>query len=187
MVAVAARDGRAQAALVERLARRVRRVALLLCRSAADADDAAQAALMEILGSAATFRVATSLERWADRITTRTALRMVRRERTKQGLLGRWLVPGVLPWGGAASAGPSEPLGLSDILSHLAPERREALVLRHALGYSVDEIAEVTGSPAGTVKDRLVAARKQIRRLLDRDALRLGRAENTSTRIGGMR
>src|SRR5687768_14700960 len=71
MAAVAANDRTAQRVVVERLARRVRKVTGLLCRTAADADDAAQLALIEILKSADTFRVATSLERWAERITIR--------------------------------------------------------------------------------------------------------------------
>jgi RNA polymerase sigma-70 factor (ECF subfamily) len=54
-------------------------------------------------------------------------------------------------------------------LERLAPRRREAFILRHALEYTVEEIAELTGAPPGTVKDRLVNARKQLRRMLDRE------------------
>src|SRR5687767_12270040 len=100
MAAVAAMDRTAQRVVVERLARRVRKVTGLLCRTAADADDAAQLALIEILKSADTFRVATSLERWAERITIRTTLHAARKERSRKGLLERWLPEGVLPWGG---------------------------------------------------------------------------------------
>ena len=46
-------------------------------------------------------------------------------------------------------------------------------MLKHALGYTTEEIAELTDKPVGTVKDRLVAARKQIRRLITRE-LKLG-------------
>jgi DNA-directed RNA polymerase specialized sigma24 family protein len=45
-----------------------------------------------------------------------------------------------------------------------------AFVLRHLAEYSVEEIAELTGAPPGTVKDRLVSARKQLRTWLRRDA-----------------
>jgi DNA-directed RNA polymerase specialized sigma24 family protein len=47
------------------------------------------------------------------------------------------------------------------------------LVLKHALGYTTDEIAELVDKPVGTIKDRLVAARKQIRRSILRE-LRIG-------------
>jgi RNA polymerase sigma-70 factor (ECF subfamily) len=170
MSLVARQDARAQRLLVERLTQRVRRITRLLSGASVDPDDAAQLSLLEILRSADSFRVATSLERWADRISARTTLRLVRREHQRRNLLTRWLVPGSLPWGKKEEPGQGERIGLTSVLARLSPPRREALVLRHALEFSVDEIAELTGAPPGTVKDRLVAGRKQLRRLLERDA-----------------
>jgi len=166
MAAVAANDPSAQRAVAQRLAPRVRKVAGLLCRNAADADDAAQLALIEILKSAGNFRVATSLEGWAERVTIRTTLRAVRRERSRRGLLERWVPAGLLPWGGRASEPAGEQLGLDTLLQRLSRERYQVFVLHHALDYTVEEIAELTGTPSGTVKDRLVTARKQLRKLL---------------------
>jgi RNA polymerase sigma-70 factor (ECF subfamily) len=166
MAAVAANDPFAQRVVAQRLAPRVRKVAGLLCRSAADADDAAQAALIEILRSAASFRVATSLERWADRVTARTTLRMARRERSRRGLLERWLPEGLLPWGASTVQNAVEAVSLDTLLNRLSYERFQVFVLHHALDYTVEEIAELTGAPPGTVKDRLVMARKQLRKLL---------------------
>ncbi len=166
MAAVAANEPSAQRAVTQRLAPRVRKVAGLLCRSAADADDAAQAALIEILRSAASFRVATSLERWADRVTARTTLRTARRESSRRGLLERWVPADLLPWGAPAVRSPIDAVSLDALLNCLSRERLEAFVLHHALDYTVDEIAELTGAPPGTVKDRLVMARKQLRKLL---------------------
>jgi RNA polymerase sigma-70 factor (ECF subfamily) len=166
MAAVAASDAAAQRTVVQRLARRVRKITGLLCQTAADADDAAQLALIEIIKSAGTFRVATSLERWAERVTIRTTLRAARRERSRRGLLERWLPAGVLPWGGPAIQSSVEEVSLDTLLRRLSPDRREAFLLHHALDYTVEEVAELTGAPVGTVKDRLVAARKQLRKLL---------------------
>lgn len=166
MAAVAANDPDAQRVVVERLARRVRKVTGLLCGGAADADDAAQLALIEILKSADTFRVAASLERWAERVTIRTTLRAVRREKSRKRLLERWLPAGVLPWGGPPSQSAVERVGLDALLQRLSRERLQAFALHHALDYTVEEIAELTESPVGTVKDRLVSARKQLRKLL---------------------
>jgi len=172
MALVAKRDARSQRALLDRLSPRVRRVARCLAGSAADGDDAAQLALIEILNSAESFRFESSLEAWADRVTARTTLRLLRRERRRRNVLLRWLVPGTLPWTLKETALPQELHGLEGLLAQLSDARREALVLRHALDFSVEEIAELTASPAGTVKDRLVAARRQLRRLLERDAHR---------------
>jgi RNA polymerase sigma-70 factor, ECF subfamily len=166
MAAVAANDPSAQRAVAQRLAPRVRKVAGLLCRNAADADDATQLALIEILKSAGNFRVATSLEGWAERVTIRTTLRAVRRERSRRSLLERWVPAGLLPWGGRASQPAGEQLGLDTLLQRLSRERYQVFVLHHALDYTVEEIAELTGTPPGTVKDRLVTARKQLRKLL---------------------
>src|SRR5437762_958609 len=47
---------------------------------------------------------------------------------------------------------------------HLLPETyRELIVLRHSHDLSYDEIAEVTGLPLGTVKNRLFRAREAMR------------------------
>jgi RNA polymerase sigma-70 factor, ECF subfamily len=170
MAAVAANDRSAQRALVQRLARRVRRITGLLCRTSADADDAAQLALIEILKSAESFRIATSLERWAERVTIRMTLRDARRERNRKSLLERWVPADLLPWGGPAIQSSVEDFGLDALLKRLSRERFEAFVLHHALDYTVDEIAELTGAPVGTVKDRLVSARKQLRKMLGAEA-----------------
>jgi RNA polymerase sigma-70 factor, ECF subfamily len=169
MASVARREPAAERALVERLSSRVRRLSRMLSGTLVDADDAAQMALLEILRSAGGFHVAMSLERWADRITARTTRRLMRREIERKGLLARWVAPGSLPWGRKETP-PAELVGLEPFLDRLSPERREALVLRHALEYSVEEIAELTGAPMGTVKDRLVSARKELRRALESDA-----------------
>ena len=48
----------------------------------------------------------------------------------------------------------------------LPPTYRELIVLRHSNDLSYDEIAEVTGLPLGTVKNRLFRAREAMRDLL---------------------
>jgi len=48
----------------------------------------------------------------------------------------------------------------------LPPAYRELIVLRHSQDLSYDEIAEVTGLPLGTVKNRLFRAREAMRDLL---------------------
>jgi RNA polymerase sigma-70 factor (ECF subfamily) len=175
MAAVAARDPRAQRTLVDRVGGRVRKVAGLLCPSAADADDAAQASMLEILQSAESFRTATSLKGWVDRITVRTTLRLHRRERRRRNQLVLWLSSGIMRWGDTAVGGPGERIGVDALLNGLSDERRTAFVLRHGLEYTVEEIAELTASPVGTVKDRLVASRKLLKRMIEREAERTER------------
>jgi len=51
-------------------------------------------------------------------------------------------------------------------MRELAPEFREALVLRELEGLSYREIASITGVPMGTVMSRLARGRDWLRRLL---------------------
>jgi RNA polymerase sigma-70 factor (ECF subfamily) len=52
------------------------------------------------------------------------------------------------------------------IVSGLPPTYRELIVLRHSHDMSYDEIADVTGLPLGTVKNRLFRAREMMRDVL---------------------
>lgn len=170
---VAAADARAQRVLAHRLAPRVQRLTARLLANRADADDAAQISLMEILRSAGGFREEASIERWADRITVRAALRYAREQRRRSfRLLGAFDID-ELRGQAAPRSDEQTPRPITDYLAELPDARREVLVLKHALGYTAEEIAELTDKPVGTVKDRLVAARKQLRKLIQRE-IRIG-------------
>ena len=52
---------------------------------------------------------------------------------------------------------------IEEVIRHLPPAYRELIVLRHAHDFSYDEIAEVTGLPLGTVKNRIFRAREAMR------------------------
>jgi RNA polymerase sigma-70 factor (ECF subfamily) len=52
---------------------------------------------------------------------------------------------------------------IESVVDALSPAYRELVVLRHSHDLSYDEIAEVTGLPLGTVKNRLFRAREVMR------------------------
>nr|WP_255216238.1 RNA polymerase sigma factor [Pseudenhygromyxa sp. WMMC2535] len=166
MQAVASGDKAAQAALIARILPSVLGRARGLCRAPADADDAAQEALLEILRSARSFSGRGSLQGWCDRITVRTTLRRQRRELRKLVLLDSACDLEQLPARGREiplrEAVPGE---LQDYLAELSADRYEALCL-WAKGHAIDEIAEHTGASPNTIKDRLRMARKQVRRAI---------------------
>jgi len=168
---VAAADRHAQRVLAHRLAARVQRISQRLIRNRADADDAAQLALIEILRSAGTYQDISSIERWADRITVRTVLRHARNQRRKPWHLGALVDVETVSAPPPEEAEPraAAPRPVDEYLAELPAARREVLVMKHSLGYTTQEIAELTNSPVGTIKDRLVAARKQLRKLIGRD------------------
>ena len=163
MRAVAAQQAPAEAELVERVLGLVRQRARLLTRSDADADDAAQNSMIEILRSAKNYRGEGSLESWCERIAIRTTLRHQRRQSRDLQRLGS-TDPDLIPSETAPRRLSEEIPGvLADYLDELSDDRRQALVLRHVLELSVDEIAEHSGVSRNTVKDRLRMARRQLR------------------------
>jgi RNA polymerase sigma factor (sigma-70 family) len=164
----AAGDPHAQRLLVERLSRRVRNIALAILGNVEDAEDAAQAILMEVLESLQRYQ-AGNLLAWADRIAVRTAARHARQRRVRGA---RWDARVDLDEIGGhlgQAMEPSLPRPIIEYLAELPETRRVALVLRHVMGYSIEEIAELTEVSVNTVKDRLLRAREQVRRTIRRE------------------
>jgi len=183
MELVAANNSNAQRTLACRLLPRVRRATRALLRDRSDADDATQLCLLEVLRSAKSFRGVGSIEAWSDRITIRTTLRQAKRKRSQLQRIDAGAEPDALSGGQATDATLTTadlPRDLREYLEALTKDRREALVLRHVLGHSVAEIAELTGVSPNTVKDRLLTARQEIRKMVRRDHLTHPRAERKS-------
>ena len=61
---------------------------------------------------------------------------------------------------------------LQRALGRLRSEEREALYLAAVEGYTVREIADLTGSPLGTVSSLIQRSRRKLRADLDRDRVR---------------
>jgi RNA polymerase sigma-70 factor (ECF subfamily) len=60
---------------------------------------------------------------------------------------------------------------LVDALGKLSPKQRAAVVLHHAVGYPLREVAAILGSTTGAVKVHLSRGRRRLRELLgDEDA-----------------
>lgn len=165
-------DRRAQAWLLERVTPTVRKVTRALLRHGPDADDAAQLSMLEILKSAGSYRGDAAVEHWARRITVRTSLRYIRKERTRQpshGAVSEQLERQAAPE--RAPAWETLPRRVTDYLEELPKLQREAIVLHHALGHSIDEIAELTDVSPNTVKGRLRLGTKSLRKLVRRELL----------------
>ena len=124
---------------------------------------------MEILRSASAYR-GDSLFAWADRIAVRTAVRYARQRRVRAAHVDADADPEAAnsaPGPAASQHAIARPV--LEYLSELPEARRTALVLRHVMGYSVNEIAGLTDTSPNTVKDRLLQARRQVRRSIRRD------------------
>lgn len=171
-LAQAASEGDRSAAetLTRRVLPTVRRVARALMANRSDAEDATQLALLEVLRAAQSYRGTGPLEAWARRIASRTVLRHARRCRgsrpetaphdetvdPRRAILRTTVLDAL-------------PRPLEEYLEELPEVQRIALVLRHALGHTVPEIADVTNAPVPTVKSRIKKAHQELRRLIRRD------------------
>lgn len=54
-----------------------------------------------------------------------------------------------------------------ELLNQLPPPQRSVLLLHFVEDFSLEEIADITGAPIGTVKSRLHYAKRALRKLLD--------------------
>lgn len=68
-----------------------------------------------------------------------------------------------------ASEAPDRYYELHSAVCELPRKQRAALVLYYFREHSVSEVAEILGVPEGTVKSRLCAARRQIKRRLEHE------------------
>ncbi|MEM6990419.1 MAG: RNA polymerase sigma factor [Myxococcota bacterium] len=164
-------DGDAQSQLVHRLLPHLRQVAHALLGRTADADDAVQIALMRVLEGLPTWRADAALHHWARRVAATTCLRMrEQNNRRSRRISGDADVEAVVaPAPACAPDGRDVGRSARDYLDQLPAVQRQVVLLRHALGYSVDEIAEITEVPEGTVKSRLLYGRRTLRKLARRD------------------
>jgi RNA polymerase sigma-70 factor (ECF subfamily) len=176
---VAAGDRKQAEVLARRLLPYVRRVTHSLLGSTTDAEDATQAALVEILQSARSYTGRGSLEAWAHRIAARVALRGARRARALRIVELTEDQEPVDYSGVFDHQAPVEsvPRPLDEYLAELSDVQRDAVVLRHGLGHTVPEISEMTNAPIPTVKSRILKAQQELRRLIRRD-LHLGRKKD---------
>jgi RNA polymerase sigma factor (sigma-70 family) len=130
-----------------------------LCARIAPAapDDATQEALLAVFCGLPSLRAPEAIMTWVRSVTVRTATRFARQA-------DREVVAATTP---ADRSDPSFE-GLADIddaLARLPLPQRAVLVLRTREGLSEQEIANILGIPAGTVKSRLHRARAAFREM----------------------
>jgi RNA polymerase sigma-70 factor (ECF subfamily) len=164
-------DDVAKRELLLRVLPTIRGATRTLLAQRADADDATQQAMLDLLGGLEGFRGDGSLGGWARTIAVRAALRHAARQRRHASLVDPEPVIEARHAAGYDEDALAEqlPRSVRAYLGELPPVQRQALVLRHGLGYTVPEIAEVCGESVNTIKSRLVTARKLLRKLVRRD------------------
>jgi RNA polymerase sigma-70 factor (ECF subfamily) len=142
----------------------VYRVALRLLNSAADAEDVVQDVFVGIGRSLLSFEGRGSLEGWIKRVTSRTALMRLRRQRSRNEIS---LDAGLPAWSASAGSSPVDRLTLEKALGQLPDSLRVVFVLKEVEGYSHQEIGEMLGIRPGTSKIRLHRARKELQNSIE--------------------
>ena len=160
--------------------------ALRMTRNPTDAEDIVQETYTNAFSSFKQFRPGTNLKAWLYRILTNTYINSYRKsQRQPQSGAGDDIEDWQLARAASHdSAGlPSaemEALGqlptdvVTNALNELSPDFRQAVLLADAEGFSYKEIAEIMGTPIGTVMSRLNRARAQLRSLLADYAAEMG-------------
>lgn len=130
------------------------------------AEEAVQEAWVEVLRGLPGLRDDHAFAAWAYRITTRRCVRLIRR---RQG--ERALTRAVAAEPREMSAEDHHDDGDGDrikrAMADLPPDQRAAVWLFHLQGLSVAETAIALDVPAGTVKTRLMHARRKLRDSLE--------------------
>ena len=158
-------DARALAALCERHAPRVERVAQHVLRDPEDARDAAQESLAKLCTRLRQFRGESAFSTWLHRLTVNTckdvAQRRVRWEPLVEDLrVARDGDP-------AREAEARELRGqLCEALAGINGDQAQVLVLNAGFDYSFSEISNASGMPVGTAKSYAFRARSRLRKAL---------------------
>ena len=160
-------DRQALAALCERHAARVEKLARHLLRDPEDARDAAQEALTKLCTRIGQFRGESQFSTWLHRLTVNACSDVAKRQgaRACEPLLeDRSASTDADP---AREADRTELRGeLNRCLGEISPDQARVVVLKDALGLSFEEIAATAGMPVGTAKCYAHRGRNQLREKL---------------------
>lgn len=144
--------------------RSVYSIALRVTGNREDALDAAQTAFLKAYDNLRRFDRSRRFFSWIYRIGLNEALNIVKRRKRFSPLEHDVKEPHASPE--ERARGREAGRHLEEALAGLSPEYRTVVVLRHVQGLSYQEMSEVIGVPAKTVKSRLFTARRELRREL---------------------
>ena len=165
--------------------------ALRLTRNQADAEDVVQDTYAKAFAAFQQFKPGTNLKAWLYRILTNTFINNYRKAQRRPDVRGDDIEDWQL-----FRAAEHESTGLqsaemsaleeipdavvTQALASLSPEFREVVMLADVDGFSYKEIADIMGTPIGTVMSRLNRARQALRVKLASYAASLGIGDGSS-------
>jgi RNA polymerase sigma-70 factor (ECF subfamily) len=157
-------DPNALAALCERHAPRVEKLAAHLLRDPEDARDASQEALAKLCTRIKQFRGESQFSTWLHRLTVNACRDVANRQRA------RACEPLLEDRRAATDADPAHEADRAELrnelrrcLAELAPDQARVVVLKDALGLSFEEISVAAEMPVGTAKCYAHRGRNRLR------------------------
>jgi RNA polymerase sigma-70 factor (ECF subfamily) len=176
IVQAVAGNGESFDQLVERYHRPI---ANFIFRMVGDYDtalDLTQDVFIKVYGSLERYRPEFKFSTWIYKIASNTAIDHLRKHSVATSPLygvsddGEFELPfqSKGPWPDRLLEQHERSAQIEQAIAKLPPRYRELIVLRHTLELSYDEIADVTGLPLGTVKNRIFRAREAMRKHLVR-------------------
>jgi RNA polymerase sigma-70 factor, ECF subfamily len=158
-------DPRAFAALVEQYEKPVYNVALRMLRSPEDARDIAQSVFLKAYQSLSSYDPQYKFYSWIYRMAINESLNVLRVRGRNEGPVDERLP--------SDRAGPSELLSTDqtrdvvlDAVGRLKPEHRAVIVLRYFVDRNYEDMGQILGIDAKTVKSRLYTARQLLKEQL---------------------
>ena len=164
-------DDEALAALCERHAPRVERLAAHLLSNPEDARDAAQESLAKLCVRVKQFRGESKFSTWLHRLVVNTCRDVAERQRTRD-----WHSPWSLVEDRrvASDPGPESCAALAELrrelsqeLASISADQARVVVLKNAFDYSFAEISSAAGMPVGTAKCYAHRGRNTLRARLE--------------------
>jgi RNA polymerase sigma-70 factor (ECF subfamily) len=131
------------------------------------AEDAAQAAWLDIARGLRGLRDPQAFPAWAYRIVTRRCANLIRQRQGDRDLTAELLaepVNDIAPEEYVSTSGKER---MQQAVARLPPGQRAAVALHYFEDLSIAEVAVALAIPGGTVKTRLMHARNQLKTLLD--------------------
>ena len=167
-------DAEAARSLVDSLSARLYVFFSSQTGSRADADDMLQEVWLRIHKGRHTYRPGEPLLPWVYSIARRVRVDNYRRQ---SRIARREVATDALPEPAAASGSAADPPSFAQLVAPLPESQREVLTMLKVNGLTVEEVARVTASTVGSVKQKVHRAYERLRALLTETAGRPGTGE----------
>lgn len=142
----------------QRIEKLLYRIAWSYLNNDQDVEDAVQDALIKAWEKRQTLRDIQQFKPWMTRILSNRCKDMLRKRK-------RWsFYP--LEEATAEAEMPEAETPVLEAIKKLKPELRILIMLYYVDGYTIQELADTLGIPAGTIKTRMRNARKQLSKIL---------------------